>query len=157
MVYAHFGIEVISEILKKEAIIVDSKSLLNLYSFVYEGFVEEIDAIDNGIPMYSEGKPRYTINTHLSARINRLNPDWNSPEPDCTDELFKKAMEIVGHEFLEKILFVSIFILITGLYIIDFSCLYYAIIIILKYKCLLLFYCYTVGYWNGKQCFAIIK
>lgn len=110
LVYAHFGLEVISEILKKSAIVVNSNSLSSIYNFIYEGFVEEIDAIDNGVPMYSEGKPTYKINTHLSARIHRLNPEWNIPEPECIDPLFQNAMKIVGEEFSERVLSVSRFI-----------------------------------------------
>lgn len=109
LVYAHFGLEVISEILKKNSIVANSNSLTCLYNFIYEGFVEELDAIDNGIPMYGEGKPKYKINTHLSARIHRLNPEWNSLETESTDGLFKKAMETVGEEFSERVLTVSIF------------------------------------------------
>lgn len=108
LVYAHFGIEIISEILKKDQIALNSNSLSSLFNFVYEGFVEEIDAIDNGIPMYDEGKPKYKIGTHLSARVHKLNPEWNSPEPDSTDELFEKAMVMVGEEFKERVLSVSV-------------------------------------------------
>lgn len=107
LVYAHFGLEIISEILNKEEIPVSSNSLSSLFTFVYEGFVEEIDAIDNGIPMYNEGKAKYKIGTHLSARVHRLNPEWNSPEPDSTDALFQKAMIMVGEEFKERVLSVS--------------------------------------------------
>lgn len=109
LVYAHFGLEILSEVLKKNSIAVNSSSISSLYNFIYEGFVEELDAIDNGIPMYSEGKAKYKINTHLSARIHRLNPEWNSPEPESMDGLFQKAMETVGSEFTERVLNVSIF------------------------------------------------
>lgn len=108
MIYAHFGLEVITEILKKHNIAVNSNGLSSLYTFVYEGFVEEIDGIDNGIPMYSEGKQKYKISTHLSARVHKLNPEWNSVLTESTDELFQKAMKMVGEEFSEKILCVSI-------------------------------------------------
>ncbi|CAH1983348.1 unnamed protein product [Acanthoscelides obtectus] len=54
--------------------------------------------------MYSEGKPRYRINTHLSARVHRLNPEWNSPEQEPTDKLFMKAVGMVGEEFTERVL-----------------------------------------------------
>lgn len=101
-----------------------------VYLFLYEGFVEELDAIDNGIPMYSEGKPRYKISTHLSARVHRLNPEWNAENPESTDELFYKAMDLVGTEFKERVLEVStvssnrkVFVLI---------CLYLTCIIFIK-------------------------
>lgn len=104
LVYAHFGMEVLTEILSKQSISVNSNSLSNIYKHVYEGFVEELDAIDNGIPMYAEGKPAYKISTHLSARIHRLNPEWNSVPSKPIDELFYDAMEMVGKEFTEAVI-----------------------------------------------------
>ncbi|KAJ8925949.1 hypothetical protein NQ315_009802 [Exocentrus adspersus] len=104
LVYAHFGLEVLSEILNQENQAATSECLRSIYLFIYEGFVEELDAIDNGIPMYSEGKPRYKISTHLSARVHRLNPEWNAENPESTDELFCQAMDLVGTEFRERVL-----------------------------------------------------
>ena len=46
---------------------------------VYEGFMEEIDAIDNGISTH-EGEGRYTIHTNLSRRVGNLSPRWTDPE-----------------------------------------------------------------------------
>lgn len=66
--------------------------------------MEEIDAIDNGVPMYAEGKPRYHISTHLSARVHRLNPEWNCSDGEDTDVLFKKAVDMVGKEFTERVI-----------------------------------------------------
>lgn len=99
--------EVLSFILDDEAQAATSECLRSIYLFIYEGFIEELDAIDNGIPMYSEGKPRYKISTHLSARIHRLNPEWNAKNSESTDELFYKAMNLVGEEFKERVLEVS--------------------------------------------------
>lgn len=48
---------------------------------LYENFVEEIDAVDNGVAQ-TDGEPRYALTTHLSARVGRLNPRWNDPEQD---------------------------------------------------------------------------
>lgn len=84
-----------------------TECLQGVYLYTYEGFVEELDAIDNGIPLYPDGQPRYRINTHLSARIHRINPEWNSPELESTDELFYKAMELAGSEFIDKVLEVN--------------------------------------------------
>ena len=47
-----------------------------IYRKMYKGFVEEIDAIDNGINV-AEGDLKYKINTHLSARAGQLNPGWH--------------------------------------------------------------------------------
>ncbi|KAG5878834.1 hypothetical protein JTB14_023957 [Gonioctena quinquepunctata] len=104
LVYAHFGLEVINKLLGAHKIATTSDCLKCLYVFIYEGFVEELDAIDNGVPMYPEGKAQYKISTHLSARVHRLNPEWNSPEEESTDATFSKAMELVGKEFTERVL-----------------------------------------------------
>lgn len=103
LVYAHFGLEVLTEVLKKKNIVATSDCLESIYKHIYEGFVEELDAIDNGVPI-TDGKPKYRINTHLSARVHRLNPEWNSPSPVPSDETFYKAMELVGAEFVERVL-----------------------------------------------------
>ncbi|CAG9762589.1 unnamed protein product [Ceutorhynchus assimilis] len=104
LVYAHFGLEVLSETLKKEKKNPTTECLKVLFLHIYGGLVEELDAIDNGIPMYAEGKPRYRINTHLGARVHRLNPVWNDPNPEHDDVLFGKAMQLVGSEFVETVL-----------------------------------------------------
>lgn len=49
---------------------------------MYENFVEEVDAVDNGISQWEEGEPRYALTTTLSARVARLNPTWNQPNQD---------------------------------------------------------------------------
>lgn len=136
LVYAHFGLEIISDILKKDEIAVSSNCLSSLFTFVYEGFVEEIDAIDNGIPMYNEGKPKYKIGTHLSARVHRINPEWNSPEPDSTDELFQKAMIMVGEEFKERVLTVSVSYLALFRSTLDIEQLIFEYLLLKRYKLL---------------------
>ncbi|CAG9863054.1 unnamed protein product [Phyllotreta striolata] len=103
LVYAHFGVEVLTEILNKQKIPMTSECVFSIYKYIYETFVEELDAIDNGVPI-TDGKPNYRINTHLSARVHRLNPEWNSPNPVPSDETFYKAMELVGSEFVERII-----------------------------------------------------
>lgn len=95
--------EVLSAILKKINYTATTECLKGVFLAVYEGFVEELDAIDNGIPMYADGHPKYRINTHLSARVHRLNPEWNSSNRLSTDELFQKAMNLVGSEFTDKV------------------------------------------------------
>ncbi|KAH1015243.1 hypothetical protein HUJ05_013005 [Dendroctonus ponderosae] len=104
LIYAHFGLEVLLEIIKKSNKTVSSECLSILFVHLYEGFIEELDAIDNGIPMYPEGMPKYKINTHLGARVHRLNPAWNDTSPKNIDVLFGKAMELVGGEFTERVL-----------------------------------------------------
>lgn len=48
---------------------------------IYENFIEEIDAIDNGIDQF-EGMPKYRISTNLSTRVSYLNPSWNEENAD---------------------------------------------------------------------------
>lgn len=55
--------------------------LLTLCLQVYENFVEEIDAIDNGISQWDE-EPRYTVTSNLSSRVGHLNPRWNDKDQD---------------------------------------------------------------------------
>lgn len=105
LIYAHFGKEIIGYILKDLDLTDDQLKLL--YLRVYEDFVEELDGIDNGIPQYSEGKAAFRINTHVSARIAMLNPKWNSPDDVDVQELFYKAMEMVGKEFEDSLLYAA--------------------------------------------------
>lgn len=78
LIYVHYGKRVIGSILSKVTADgqVDEKLVDILYDKMYENFVKEIDAIDNGIEI-AETK-LYSINTNLSARVSFLNPDWNS-------------------------------------------------------------------------------
>ncbi|XP_066245749.1 MYG1 exonuclease isoform X2 [Euwallacea similis] len=104
LIYSQFGLEILAEIIKLNKKIPTPDILEALFIYVYEYFVEELDAMDNGIPMYSEGQPRYKINTHLGARVHRLNPSWNDPNPEDEEVLFQKAMKLVGQEFVEVVL-----------------------------------------------------
>lgn len=68
---------------------------------MYENFVEEVDAVDNGIAQW-DGEPRYALTTTLSARVARLNPVWNQPDQD-TEAGFRRAQELVREEFLQRL------------------------------------------------------
>lgn len=100
LVYCHFGREIVSKILELP---VGDPITDVVYDKVYENFVEEIDAIDNGINQY-DGEPRYQISTNISIRVSHFNPQWNEPN---ADEMagFLKAMKMVGAEFLDKVLY----------------------------------------------------
>ena len=81
-----------------------------IYKKVYEHLVEEVDAIDNGVPM-TDAETRYKIRTHLSSRVQRLNPTWNSDKNIHLDELFQKAMLVVSEEFLHTLdYFISVWL-----------------------------------------------
>lgn len=55
LIYLHFGHRVISQVLKTKE---DDDVTRNIYDKIYENFIQEIDAIDNGISQ-SDEKPRY--------------------------------------------------------------------------------------------------
>ncbi|CAK8694986.1 unnamed protein product [Clavelina lepadiformis] len=99
LVYCHFGEEVLRAILGQNC--PDEKTLCTVYDKVYENFVEEIDAIDNGISQY-DGKAKYNITTTLSSRVSYLNPSWNDENND-EYECFQEAMRMVGKEFVERV------------------------------------------------------
>ena len=42
-----------------------------IFKKIYENLMEEIDAIDNGIDVCSEGTPKYLVSTTLSHRVGR--------------------------------------------------------------------------------------
>ncbi|XP_072104692.1 MYG1 exonuclease isoform X1 [Mobula birostris] len=98
LVYLHFGPRILSQCLGLQP---SDPALPTLMDKVYENFVEEIDAVDNGIAQY-EGEPRYTITTNLSCRVSHLNPPWNAENQD-TQAAFVQAMQLVGSEFLDRL------------------------------------------------------
>ncbi|RZF45959.1 hypothetical protein LSTR_LSTR008336 [Laodelphax striatellus] len=102
LVYCHFGIDIIRTILGDKC----EEDLLDpIFDKVYEGLIQEIDGVDNGVPMF-EGEPRYHITTGLSSRVKNLNSNWN--QKDFDEELaFKKAMELAGSEFEDRVLYFS--------------------------------------------------
>ncbi|GAB4813079.1 hypothetical protein N2152v2_000125 [Parachlorella kessleri] len=102
LVYKHFGKEVVAAAL---GLPVDHSDVQTVYLAVYKNFMEAMDAIDNGVNQWdSESGPKYVNNTHLSARVGRLNPDWNEDQSDDTLMLrFEQAVQLTGSEFLEAV------------------------------------------------------
>lgn len=101
LVYFHYGHEVLKKIITSN---VSEKDLNSIYSKVYETFVQEVDAIDNGVSI-CEGIPKYSIYTNLSSRVGNLNKKWNHVGEFNEMEAFEKAMEMIGHEFEETVLY----------------------------------------------------
>lgn len=97
LVYFHFGREIISLILETSSDKVTEK----VFDKVYENFIQEIDAIDNGISTH-DGEGRYSISTNLSSRVSHLSPNWNDEEKDF-DVGFYKAMDLTRLEFLDRV------------------------------------------------------
>lgn len=106
LIYAHFGEQVIRAILKKTADDDDTNMLRSVYAQVYANFIQEIDAIDNGVPMFDGGEPRYRICSDLSSRVANFNAPWNSTGGDdatAADVKFEEAKQLVGAEFIDKV------------------------------------------------------
>ena len=103
LVYVYYGKQVIRQILLgllNDESLIDEKLVDILYDKMYENFVKEIDAIDNGVEI-AENKV-YSINTNLSARVSFLNPDWNSQGMD-EESQFNLALNLVGNEFIDRV------------------------------------------------------
>lgn len=98
LVYKHFGHAILRHCLDTK-----DEAFINIcYHKLYEGFMQHIDAIDNGISI-ADGTPRYHISTSLSARIGTLNPAWNEEQSgDIQNEKFVAAMTLTGTEFVES-------------------------------------------------------
>jgi uncharacterized UPF0160 family protein len=71
------------------------------YSRLYYSFIQEIDAIDNGVSVADE--PRYRISTDLASRVGRFNKEWNSTADKNQEEQFKKAMAVTEEELMWQI------------------------------------------------------
>ena len=102
LVYKHFGQELIAKALLLPE---DHPSVVAVYLAVYQNFMEAIDAIDNGVNQFdSDSPPKYVNNTHLGARVARLNPEWNEETSEVLEnERFTKAMSLTGKEFDEAV------------------------------------------------------
>lgn len=102
LVYKHYGREIVSRYLGLDA---NHSDVERVYLALYKGFMEEIDAVDNGINQYDTEKPaKYERNTNLSARISRMNPDWMEENTaDKEDHLFHNAMKVAGNGFEEML------------------------------------------------------
>ncbi|XP_014608109.1 PREDICTED: UPF0160 protein MYG1, mitochondrial [Polistes canadensis] len=95
LIYCHYGHEIIQQLAPANT---NSNTIKAIFKNVYFKLIQEIDAIDNGVPM-TQDEPTYTISTGISSRVNRLNPPWNDKTTDV-DEQFQKAIELVGEEFM---------------------------------------------------------
>ena len=102
LVYKHFGREIVESVMGADA---DAADVEAVYLHVYKSFMQCIDAVDNGVNQYETSSPPiYTNNTHLSARVGNLNPDWYETTTDeDTMARFKTAMALTGSEFMESL------------------------------------------------------
>lgn len=105
LIYTYFGEEVIEGILKSNCgLNVQSHLLHKIYEKVYQGLIQEIDGIDNGVPMF-DGEPVYRISSDISSRVGRYNSVWNSIDDYDVQSQFEKAMVVVGEEFVDRVMY----------------------------------------------------
>lgn len=103
LIYVHFGKDVIKQVIGVTAKNADvAEDLVKIfYERMYERFIEEVDAGDNGIEQ-KDGQARFAITTTLASRVAAFNPTWNDEVKDETGS-FYKAMELVGKEFVDRL------------------------------------------------------
>jgi len=96
LVYKHFGRRVLAEIAGD----LNEQELEEVYYKIYDNYMEEIDAHDNGVSQYDKSIiAKYKSESSISYRVSRMNPQWNDPIKD-EDGQFLKAMNLVGEDFL---------------------------------------------------------
>ncbi|CAO0792251.1 unnamed protein product [Mucor circinelloides] len=103
LVYKHFGKEVVMHLLGKTEVDEDVEML---YEKTYHGFVEALDANDNGISAYPNTvSPLYKESpTSLYHRVAKKNPNWNEPMTDAEiDARFVEASDMAGAELADYV------------------------------------------------------
>lgn len=100
LIYKHYGKEFVSNVSGLKGSQLDTT-----YLKVYKTFIEAIDGIDNGVFQYPEHiASNYSINTGLSSRVGKLNPNWNEEEVDL-EQRFEQASKMAGEELVAEILY----------------------------------------------------
>ncbi|KAG5934024.1 hypothetical protein E4U53_000790 [Claviceps sorghi] len=120
LVYLHFGRAIIAQALRPDGpaadddVDDDDPRVGLLHGKLYDGFVEALDAHDNGIPAYDPAglaaaglERRFSEGGFtLGAMVGRLNPSWNDPVPEgaraaqeAEDARFETASLRIGDEF----------------------------------------------------------
>lgn len=110
LIYKHFGKEVIRQL----SGINDEAEVEVLHRKMYDNFIKEIDAIDNGVEQYEVGEAasdkeperpfkiaqNYHVTTNLSHRVSLLHPLWNEKTSnEEMDQRFLDAVKLTGSEF----------------------------------------------------------
>lgn len=115
LIYKHFGREVLRRIFNRKSqesstsgmhIVptLDDDVINKLYEKVYRDFMEHIDGIDNGVAV-SDGPINYKVESHLSARIGRINPSWNlESNNEDIERRFSLALQLVSNEFFDYLI-----------------------------------------------------
>lgn len=78
-----------------------------IYEVLYLGFMEEVDAIDNGVDIAAGENVHYNyhINSDISTRVSYFNPRGKDATGEERLSQFKKAMKYVGAELSERVKF----------------------------------------------------
>ncbi|KJR84612.1 MYG1 protein [Sporothrix schenckii 1099-18] len=111
LVYMHFGRGIIERSVRSQKVADTDVDLL--YNKLYSGFIEALDAHDNGIDAYDPAElaaanggagiaKRYTDGGFtLGAVVGRYNAQWNDADEDqaTEDARFEKASARIGVEF----------------------------------------------------------
>ncbi|XP_037088445.1 MYG1 exonuclease-like [Pollicipes pollicipes] len=97
LIFHHFGRDVLDTQLGPAA----SEHREVVFDRLYQTFMEEIDAVDNGVNQH-DGTPRYQVNSTIGARVSRLNPAWNDTQPDEA-ACFERARRLVTAEFTDAV------------------------------------------------------
>ncbi|XP_046405315.1 MYG1 protein C27H6.8 isoform X2 [Ischnura elegans] len=95
LVWAHYGKEIVKATVEQD---LSEKDIHDIFCRMYEMFIKEVDAKDNGIEA-ADPPYRYRTWTDFSGRVSRLNA--NGLRFDSADEetQFKKAMELAKEEY----------------------------------------------------------
>lgn len=116
LVYLHFGREIVERRLARDGASgpADGELAGLLWRKIYEGFVEALDAHDNGISAYDPAavetaglEKRFSEGGFtLGAMVGRFNLNWNDARPDdaaeaqaLEDGRFEQASQRIGEEF----------------------------------------------------------
>ena len=93
LIFFYYGKQIIREYFgPKEK--VDPAKIDWVWQKLYFNLIKEIDLIDNN------GSPQGDVKTGFSARVGRLNPDWDDPDGDF-DQCFTRALTLASEEFLD--------------------------------------------------------
>jgi len=108
LVWKHLGKEILINLLKENNLYEQNENHLDeILKKIYVNFICSVDAKDNGINAYpSNIEPKYLDNTSFSARIARLNPEWNVENVDVNLR-FKMAWDLAEDEFYFQFIHVA--------------------------------------------------
>ena len=103
LVYRHYGREVLARIAAAAGAQWPPAVAEVVFHKIYLGFMEEVDAVDNGIAI-ADAPLKYRASTGLSQRVGRLYPAWNEEQTDdIINERFREASLLCGSELIQQV------------------------------------------------------